>query len=652
MLSIFSFLIACVAVGVSAWFTASKIFRYQPLSGALLYLCLFLGQITILELSLGVLRILSPLTLCLGAILIGLSLVLLVKNISRNAKRTQVERSASEPATNNVREDCLEIRSVGTLILVAIALFVFIPLYPLFSELLIQIFRVHPLSWDVVSYHLPNVLNYIQSGSFWTLKGTYGYYPGGNELFQIWSFLPLETDSMLGITTASISAGVFLVSTLLLQSVLSKKLPFELGFWTLILWLGCLSTPPFQEMLFDFGRNDITLMFWQLVAVWTLQQAVSQPEFRKGWLLATGISLGLTIGTKPNGVFYLAGFLCLFFARFYPSDRSSNSESKVFESLKLLIIPAGLIGGFWYFRNLIQTGSLLSKEFVGAAVDLSIFKNLLNPALYQPNFPVFFFLFSVGITIFTIVLCTLKPLNYPLNLKLLAGSNAIAIVALILTPSGAGFLVGGGQLFLIQIRYSAAIIPITIILSLFFLSQLFNRYRQNAAKLGAVLDSLNSSGKRRSTTLFLGGIHLIGSVLIVFQLVSYQAPVGLPGYDGIFFPVGNNPSQIYQWVQKNLTHTTIYSVGLRPYGLYGFPFSNRVVYQLESSQWRYQDGLKLIRESKPKYLAISLDPFTRTAPVEIQSLVSQPRAFELVYRDSLALVFRITEFGQALADRL
>jgi hypothetical protein len=630
MLAIFSFLIACIALSLPAWFTASWIFRHQPVSGALAYLYLFLIQISVVELILGIFNFLNPTSLCLGAILVGLISLLISRNLYKEARFTEEISEVNS----------IQISQFGKLILAAIALILFIPLYPFLSEWLIQVFRVHPLSWDVVSYHLPNVLNYLQTGSLWDLKGTFGGYPGGNELFQLWSFIPLKLDSLLGITTASISLGVLLASTLLLKSVLPNKTPFELGCWTLLLWVGCLSIPPLQEMLVDFGRNDITLALWSLVAIWSLQQA-SQTENRKGWLLSTGISLGLAIGTKPNGLFYLIGFLCLFFARFFPSN---SHKSKVFES-SFIILPALLIGGFWYFRNLVQTGTL-SPDFLEAALGLSIAKNLLNPALYQLNFSLIFFLFSVGITAVTIALSTLKPLTHSLNLKLLAGLNSIALFALILTPSGAGFLIGDRQLFLIQIRYSAVIIPVTIILSLYFLAQGLNDWTKKLS-----FDQLHTSQKRRSTALFLTGINLIGAILLISQLTSYQPAIGLPGYEGIFFPAGEKPSKIYEWIQKNLTNTVIYSIGLRPYGLYGVPFSNRVIYQLDSLSWKYSNGLKVIRESKPKYLVISLDPFTRAIPTDIQSLTSQPQAFELVYQDDLALVFRITEIGQALADR-
>lgn len=113
---------------------------------------------------------------------------------------------------------------------------------------------MHPLSWHVVTYHLPNVVDYLNSGSLWTLQGTYSQYPGGNELLQIWSFLPLKLDTLLGINTAVIGLGFFLVSALILKQVLPQQSPFILGIWTIILWMVCLSIVDVQIVLFDFGR--------------------------------------------------------------------------------------------------------------------------------------------------------------------------------------------------------------------------------------------------------------------------------------------------------------------------------------------------------------------------------------------------------------
>lgn len=139
-------------------------------------------------------------------------------------------------------------------------------------------------------------------------------------------------------------------------------------------------------------------------------------------------------------------------------------------------------------------------------------------------------------------------------------------------------------------------------------------------------------------------------IISLLQVMTYQLPQGLPGYNGIFFPAGRQTSDVYDWVQRHLDHATLYSVGLRPYGLYGEPYHNQVVsFRLESEGWTLQEGLQVIRQEQPQYLAISLDPFTRKAPPDIFEMAKHPEVFQIVYHDPLAVVFRITDRVKSLS---
>lgn len=640
--SIVLFLVASVAVCLTAGFLASRLLPRQPLAGSLLFLVLVLVQITLIGLAAGIGGVLSPVSLCLGAIVLGMVLVF--------GSQVNQFRQEKEP-TQAEAFQVLNLR--GMVILVLLLLVGLLPFSGLLGDWVRQLRQVHPLSWDVVSYHLPNVLDYLQSRSLWTIQGPYGHYPGGNELLQLWSFIPLRLDSLLGFTTASLVLGVLLVSTLLLHTVLADRPAFERGVCTILLWLVCLAVPTFQDLLFDLGRNDITLTFWQLVALWGLVRAAQAPQHPRGWLLLTGISVGMAIGIKPNGLYYLPGLAALILLPGFPAlDGQQPRLSKLRAILVDLVLPALLLGGFWYLRNLLRLGRLSPPEQLQAAANLSIARNLLNPALYQPNVPLLFCLFCLVVTGLTLLLRRSQPGRATLPLGLLAGFNAIALLALILIPSGAGYLAGSSQVFLIQLRYSAALIPVTMILALALLMQLWEQWQAGRPELPALLARFQRLATPNSTSRTIAALMGLGALVLALQISTYRPPQGLPGQEGIVFPGGGPASQVYAWVQQHVADQTIYAVGLRPYGLYGFPFRNRVVYELSSEGWQYDHGLAMLRRFRPQYIVICVDPFSRTAPQDLARLAQQPQAFPVVYVDPLAIVFRVTPAGQALADRV
>jgi hypothetical protein len=624
-------LLLCLAtlpvLGV-AWKVADRHFPRQPLQATLGFFSLVLLQITAVELLLGLVNQLQPVTVAVGAG--GLAAALLVWG-----RRLPI----LSPRVAALGERQLSAR--GKLVLAGIELALLLPLRPVLVDWLRQVRAVHPLSWDVVSYHLPNALDYLQTGSLWTIQGQFGHYPGGNELLNLWGFLPLQTDALLGLTTAGLVGGSLLAAVVILGVVLGQVMPtrspFLTGLAALLLLFGCLLIPQFQDILFDFGRNDGTLMFWQLAALWTLLRALQEPQEDPRsavWLGLTGVCLGMAIGTKPIGLYFLLGALILV--------GGMVRSGALVQRLRLIAItiagPAALVGGFWYVRNLIKLGRLAPADQLDAAVGASIFKNLSNPALYQLNLPLGWFVVSLGVTMIALLVSKSGPL------RLVAAWNAIALIGLVLTPSGAGFLVGDRVQFLVQIRYAVVMVPLTLILLIAGGAMLWSKRQA----VGATF-KLETAGLA-ALPRYLGGGGLLALLLaMVLQAGSYGVPIGLPGFEGIFFPMGPEPSGVYAWVQKNLSHAKIYSVGLRPYGLYGFPFQNRVVAALGSADWRYSDGLRVIRQYQSEYLALSVDPFSRQVPAEVNQLTRQPQAFELVYQDSLALVFRITDQGRTLA---
>ncbi len=136
---------------------------------------------------------------------------------------------------------------------------------------------------------------------------------------------------------------------------------------------------------------------------------------------------------------------------------------------------------------------------------------------------------------------------------------------------------------------------------------------------------------------------IILSLLCLIQVITYLPPNGLPNFEAILF-VRNAESplsQVYQWIQQNVSDKTIYTIALRPYGLYNFPFSNRVIYPGDSDQFSYEQILESLTIEQVDYIAIARNPFNGNFPIALKDLIEDTRQFELVYGDLLAAVFRV-----------
>jgi hypothetical protein len=277
------------------------------------------------------------------------------------------------------------------------------------------------------------------------------------------------------------------------------------------------------------------------------------------------------------------------------------------------------IGGFWYLRNLIAFGRLSPPNQLAGAMDLSIATNLLNPQLYALNAPL---LWLIGGSVISVTTLLAKPTA---PMKLIATWSLVSILGLMLTPSGAGYFMGSGKTFLIQLRYGAAIVPFTVLLLGGWLDRLGFR--------GPSLDRFTGQTQQPSSKLALTIAPLVLTTLALLT-TTYKPPLGLPAYEGIFFPFGQTPSGLYAWVQENLRDRTIFSVGPRPLGLYGPNWSNRVIARL---------GATHIPEipADTTDLVITYDPFTRQLPDNLGPIANQPN-LRIIYQDKLSIVLHRT----------
>jgi|GEM_PF-1516935 len=634
MESIALFSISTFCLILSAAWMADRLFPRQPLQSLLSFLVLFLISTSLLQLLLGGMGILNPVAV------LGSSVAFTLGVVCYLWKRPNLKETLDPIAA---------LSQLGIGVTMAVGFFGLLPLRSMLAEAWMQLRSVHVLSWDVVSYHLPNAVTYLQAQTWWMVQGTYGHYPGGNELLNLWSMLFIRSEAMLGLTTIALFLGSVLASVVILNLVVPIRSPFWRGIAS-VMFVGVLvSIPEFQNLAFDVGRNDVTMLFWELVVVWTFLRSKTRTD---QWAILTGITLGLLIGTKPNGLYFLLGMLLLNIA--VPnSELDEPIATRIRTTLLKILLPSLIIGGGWYVRNLILIGKLTPADQLKAAADLSIVQSLSNPALYTLNSPFIILAFATVLS-FSILTTAVafRPIDridrpplpqssrfaIPLGLQIIAAWNLIAIIAMIVTPSGAGYLAGAGKAFLIQIRYSAIVVPITGILVIYILSVLLDRVLQPTSWLNRLERRRVPPQSKKTLAIAAGTLAFFTAA----QLASYRTPEGLPGYDGIFFPMGQQESNVYRWVQKNIQASTIYAIGLRPYGLLGDRFSNRVIDRLGTSGWTWAEGELVVATQKPNFVAVCVDPFDRSIPLdELKKMAGDGSKFNLMYQDDLAIVFRV-----------
>jgi hypothetical protein len=142
----------------------------------------------------------------------------------------------------------------------------------------------------------------------------------------------------------------------------------------------------------------------------------------------------------------------------------------------------------------------------------------------------------------------------------------------------------------------------------------------------------------------------IACACIVALLMIAPAALGKHGIKGLrnYEQVKGQPTEIYQWVQKQPPGLRIYAAGLRPAGLYGADFSNQVFYDLHSSNLSDdragRDRLALVRASfQPDLIIISADPhpYTVSTGIPQNEWLGQQPCVARVYQDPVVSAFKV-----------
>lgn len=212
---------------------------------------------------------------------------------------------------------------------------------------LFNAFVQYPWEYDTLAYHMPMVVEWLQSGSLWEIfyavwGGPLGYYPGHHELLVTWFVLPFGTDLLANL----LNFGVVGVTLVVLYKILK-----EVGVDDFLAWLAGALVMVMPIFLRQIGTGQVDLlMALGVVLGWYLM--LRSFKRRDGLLLIPLLmDFALLLGTKYLSILYIIPLLVVFLLFF----KTWYKQTKWWWAWTLFFL--GWLGSMWYWRNLVITGN-------------------------------------------------------------------------------------------------------------------------------------------------------------------------------------------------------------------------------------------------------------------------------------------------------
>jgi len=323
---------------------------------ALLAACLsVLAWVTVVQIGLGFVRQLHLLGLLIAQTAGLAALVFALRKHPREGRRQE-----PQPATGS--SSWSERFLLILFILFLVALFVRLP-------------GAYPFRVDVLAYHLPFVVQWMQTQSLDLppfLEGCANEgYPAGQELLVHWVMAPLRSDLFaLGVNFAALALlGVGMLS-------LGEKLGVKRRAGALAMLL--VVTSPLMEWL------SLTL-YVELVSVFFLVCAANfglATTLRRDRLdfFCFCLAFGLAAGVKSTFAAYGAVLLFFLWLRSRNLEREEKAKRPDSRAALLFILVVFAVAGYWYIRNLLRFGNpvhpfspaLVAKALAGRAEGYSL----------------------------------------------------------------------------------------------------------------------------------------------------------------------------------------------------------------------------------------------------------------------------------------
>jgi hypothetical protein len=511
------------------------------------------------------------------------------------------------------------------------------------------------LSWDSVSYHLPGFIEYVQAGSLYSLDGPYQTYGFGFDL--IGNFPGYFFTQHWGVFFAHVYALVFFGLALFTVTRSVQRLTGDahpLGYRVAYFVAVSLLVAVQGGAIFtQVGKGDVFQAACVLAAMGLLLEVswnadAASGTFRVPVLFGVAATaLALALATKPTALAYVsllpltAGVLWLVQPPGAPPD-GWRSAMLIAGASAVAVV---MLGGFFLIRNVLLTGGLVGED--GAdGWRMSILANAANPRVYELKRNSLIFAASL-IAPFGVFLAggpagrRLRVLRAQAALFALTALAAFVVSPFVIVPPESAdrweLRQGISHFALAAVAYGVVAFAILA--------------RMLPGPLGWVR-KWTSGGPAPATRPgdVAPRVATAGGVLLVCVAASvpfwWTPPKGLPGYERIR---GMPRTTVYEWVQALDEPVRIYSAGLRPFGLYGPAWRNRVFYDLHSTLLLDEPAGKariaaVVTEFRPDLLLISVDPNDSAAPLEkplVGWLRNQAACFEEVFDEPAVSGFKV-----------
>jgi hypothetical protein len=210
-----------------------------------------------------------------------------------------------------------------------------------------------PYAYDALSYHLVNVASWVQQGSFAPppLDLCCAYYAGNAEVFSAWSAVLLGSDHLVGtVQIAAAAAGGIATAGIARAVGLDRAAAASAGALFVLTPVVVAQAPT--------AYVDVLQTTFVLCALHGLARFARQAEV--GRLLVPALAAAVLSGTKGHGLLWAAaiGITALVLTALHV-QHGRLSSGRAVRALAAAFLACAVLGGWWYLRNLLQTGNPL-----------------------------------------------------------------------------------------------------------------------------------------------------------------------------------------------------------------------------------------------------------------------------------------------------